>query len=186
VLPDLTINFILSAMEVSRMKDIALLIAVVATFVYGYYVMKRLDDMRLEYRCLRAEGNRAANGTIRIAAETRQMLNSVKPALDHCSDIHLGIQLSVRRNSTKRLLRRLSGKRLDIALMSEETAKRLGREFTCIPVFTEKRTDSCSDQGAPIYAVYRKNILSQLRDRVLFYLETEHCRLKTGYCDYIY
>ena len=44
MLPDLTINFILSAMEASRMKDIALLIAVVAAFVYGYYIMKKLDD----------------------------------------------------------------------------------------------------------------------------------------------
>ena len=185
MLPNLTINFILSAMEVSRMKEIALLIAVVATFVYGYYVMKRLDDRRLEYRCLRAEGNRAANGTIRIAAETRQMLSSVKPALDHCSDIHPGIQLSVRRNSTKRLLRRLSGKRLDIALMSEETTKGLGREFACVPIPVEKQMDTCAESTVPIYAVYRKNILSQLRDRVIFYLETEHCRLKTGYCNYM-
>ena len=172
-------------MEVGRMKDIALLIAVVATFVYGYYVVKRLDDMRLEYRRLRAEGNRAAKGSIRIAAETRQMLNSVKPALDHCSDIHPGIQLSVRRNSTKRLLRRLSGKRLDIALMSEKTTKGLGREFACVPIPVEKQMDTCAESTVPIYAVYRKNILSQLRDRVIFYLETEHCRLKTGYCNYM-
>ena len=133
MLPDLTINFILSAMEVSRMKDIALLIAVVATFVYGYYVMKRLADMRLEYRCLRAEGNRAANGTIRIAAETRQMLSSVKPALDHCSDIHPGIQIFVRRNSTKRLLRRLSGKRLDIALCPKKPQRDLAASLPAFP-----------------------------------------------------
>lgn len=185
MLPDLTINFILSAMGASRMKDIALLIAVVAAFVYGYYIMKKLDDLMFEYRRLRAEGNRAAKGSIRIAAETRQMLSSVKPALDHCSDIHPGIQIFVRRNSTKRLLRRLSGRGIDIALMSKETTKGLGREFACVPIPVEKQMDTCAESTVPIYAVYRKNILSQLRDRVIFYLETEHCRLKTGYCNYM-
>jgi len=167
------------------MRNIALLIAVAAAFVYGYYVMKRLDDMVLEYCRLRAKGNSAANGTIRIAAESRQMLHSVKPALDHCSNIHPDIQLSVRRNSTKRLLRKLSGRGIDIALMSGETAKRLGRKFACIPIPTEKQMDACTEAAVPVYAVYRKDIPSRLRDRVIFYLETEHCRLKTGYCNYM-
>lgn len=168
------------------MKDIALLIAVVATFVYGYYVMKRLDDIMFEYRRLRAKGNSMANGTIQIAAESRQMLSSVKSALDHCSDIHPGIHVSVRINSTKRLLRKLSGRSIDIALLSEETARRLGREFASIPIPAEKQMDACAESTVPVYAVYRKNVSSQLRDRVIFCLETEHCRLKTGYCDYIY
>lgn len=186
MLPDLTVNFTYNTIkEVWQVRDIILLIVVLATALYGYYVTRKLDNGMADNRRRRAAEKGISGGTVRIAAEDHHVLAAVTPALEYCSELHPDIRISIRRNGTRRLLRRLSDGDIDIALLSEETVKGLGRGFAYIPIPAEEETDARAEAAPPVYAAYRKNIPSPLRDRVIFYLETEHCRLKTGYCDYM-
>lgn len=176
------------------MKDIILLIVTLAAFAFGYFVVKKIDDFIAENRRLIASCNRIDSCTIRIATDNPMHLDSAVSALEYCSTVNPFMDFSFSRGNASRLLQRLSNGTIDIAILSEDNANNLGKEFVCtrIPYFAEQK--SITVLGLPVksiseeqyvYLVWNKTISSRNRDRVLFYLENEHCRLKCGYCDYL-
>lgn len=176
------------------MKDIILLIVTLAAFAFGYFVVKKVDDFIAENRRLIASCNRLNSCTIRIAADTPMHLDSAASALEYCSTINPFMEFSFSSGNVNRLLQRLSNGTIDIAILSEDNANNLGKEFvyTRIPHLAEQKivtmlglpVKSISEEQC-VYLVWNKTISSRNRDRVLFYLENEHCRLKCGYCDYM-
>ncbi len=164
------------------MKDVVLIIVTLAAFAFGYFVMKKVDDFLIENHRLITAGNRINCCTIRIAAESPMLLDSIAPALEHCSNMYPYMEFYLSNCNVKRLMQRLSNGTIDIALITEENAKELGKDFNCvrIPHQAEQRvvtmlglTVDNMDEEHWIYVVWNKTILSKDRDRVIFSIENE-------------
>lgn len=167
------------------MKDVVLIIGTFAIFVFGYFVMKKVDDFIEENSRLIAAGNRTNSCPVRIAAENPMFFNSAAPALEHCSNANPYIEFFFSSGSIKRLLQRLSNGAIDIALLSEENTKDLCKDFVFvrIPYQTEQRAVTMLglqvdniDEARWICVAWNKTIPSKVRDRVIFALENEYCR----------
>lgn len=176
------------------MKDVVLLIVTLAAFAFGYFIMKKVDAFIIENCRLIDAENRTNSCTIRIAAENPALFDSAVSALEQCSDMNPYIEFSLGCGNAARLLQKLSNGRIDIALLYEENIKALekGLVYTRIPHLAEKKvitmlglTVEDMDDERWCYVVWNQSIPSKDRDRVLFYLENEHCPLKCGYCDYL-
>lgn len=61
------------------MKDLFLIPILLATFVFGYYVVAKFGDFIDENQRRIAEGNRNGQCQIRIAAENPVLLDSIAP-----------------------------------------------------------------------------------------------------------
>lgn len=174
------------------MKDLFLIPVLLGIFAFGYYVVVRVDRYIAENQRRIAAENRSGQTPVHIAAESPALLASAAPALKHCSDADPHLAFFLSSGHAERLLEKLLEERIDIVLLTDETAKGLGGDFAslCVPCEqTNAPVNRCAPSaGAPeesvrFRVVWKKSAKSKDRDRVLFALENEHCRLECGYAD---
>ena len=68
------------------MKDLFLILIMLATFAFGYYVVAKFEDFVDENQRRVADGNRNGRCHIHIASENPILFNSVASALENCSE----------------------------------------------------------------------------------------------------
>ena len=176
------------------MKDVFLLIVTLAAFVFGYFVMKKVDDFIAENNRMVDAESRKNHCSIKIAAEAPALFDSTASALEQCSEMNPYIEFAFGSGRAIRLLEKLHSGSVDLVLLYEEHIDLLDKELLSIeiPYHSEKNTVTMlglvaenMDNLCCCYVVWNPSIPSKNRDRVLFYLENEHCRLKCSYCDYL-
>lgn len=176
------------------MKDLFLIPILLATFAFGYYFVAKFGDFIEENQRLIAEGNRKGQCQIRIAAENPRFLDSIVPALESCSESAPHIEVFLSSGRISRLLDKLMSERIDILLMPEVCTEPLDHQYASVLIPCEKtkmirttlgQTVENPDEEKWIRVVWKKTRQSKNRDRVIFALEMEHCRLKCGYADYL-
>lgn len=176
------------------MKDLMLIFVTLAAFVFGFYIMKKVDDFIAENQRQITAENRNSRSLIRIAAETPMLLDSAASALESCSTAYPYMEFLLSSGKASRLLHKLSEGTVDIVLLSEEKTENLSSEYVSIQIPYQMKQNMVTalglnvenmDDDCWIYVVWNKAIQSLNRDRVLFALENEHYRLKCGYCDYL-
>lgn len=176
------------------MKDLFLIPIMLAVFAFGYYIMTRVDRFIEGNQRLIAAENRSSRCPVRIAAESPMLLNSIASALESCSEADPYIEFFLSSGRSSRLLEKLAQEQIDILLLTEEHAKQLEPQYASILIPYEKVKSFPSSLGLPVEnldeesrigVVWKKNLKSKNRDRVIFALENEHCKLKCGYADYL-
>ena len=176
------------------MQDFLLILMLLATFAFGYFVMVRLDAFFDENQRLIEQESRQNRDHIRIAAESVAMLHSIAEPLEECSAANPYLEFFPSTGKAEHILRRLSQGTLDIALLTRESAAHI--ESSCAAVKIPYRPASVMSQplGLPVenmdddewvYVVWNQSIPSKNRDRVVFALEAAYCTLKCGYADYL-
>lgn len=175
------------------MKDIMLIIVTLAAFAFGYYIMKKVDEFIYENRRQIALNSRKSKTQLWIAAEMPGFFDSISSALESCSAMNPYIDFFLSSGKAKRLLQKLLNGTLDIVLLSEEAANNLSEEFGSIRIPHQMKYSMTTGLGLTVdtideehwlYVVWNKNNISKDRDRAIFAIENEHCRLKCGYCNY--
>lgn len=176
------------------MKDLFLIPIVLAVFAFGYYIMTKLDRFIEENQRLIMAENRNGQCKVRISAESPALLASVAPALESCSNAAPHIAFFLSSGKKTRLLEKLRAEQLDIVLLVKDHAEELGEEYASVLIPYERTETSVSCLGLPvedlnegswIQVVWNKSTKSKDRDRVIFALENEPCRLKCCYADYL-
>ena len=176
------------------MKDWFMIPLVLAVFAFGYYVMKKVDLFIEENQRLIAAENLNSSCGVHIAAENPMLFNSIASALEHCSEADPYIEFFLSSGRSHRLLEKLAEEQIDILLLNEEHAKQIEPQFASILIPYVKAKTFGSTFGLPIEnldeesgicVVWKRNKQSKNRDRVIFALENEHCRMKCGYADYL-
>ena len=167
------------------MKDLFLILILLATFAFGYYVVVRFGDFIEENQRLIAEGNRNSQCKIHIAAETPMLLNSIASALESYSESAPHVEFFLSSGQINHLLDKLINERIDILLLADDSTEPLGKQKTKMLVTTLGLTVENPDEEKWIRVVWKKSLKSKNRDRVITALEMEHCRLKCGYADYL-
>lgn len=176
------------------MKDLLLIPVMLAIFAFGYYTMAKVDRFIDENQRMIAAENRSGQSKVRIAAESPTLLHSVASALERCSNADPHIAFFLSSGAAGRILEKLTEERVDIVLLSDESAKQLDGQYASLLIPGEAAREPVSilglpvenlDETARIHVVWNKALKSRDRDRVLFALEHEHCSLKCGYADYL-
>lgn len=176
------------------MKDLFLILIVLAGFAFGYYIMTKVDRFIEENQRLILDESRNGQRKVRIGAESPMLLDSVTSALDSCSNADVRIAFFLSSGKKTRLLEKLRAEQIDIVLVAEDRTEQLGREYASLRIPHERNATSVTFLGLPvedlnedswIQVVWNKRTKSKDRDRVIFALENEHCRLKCGYADYL-
>lgn len=176
------------------MKDLVLILIVLAMFVFGYFVMVKVDFFIEENQRLIKNENRNGKSKVRIAAENPMLLDSVASALECCSNAETHIAFFLSSGKKTRLLEKLRSDQIDIVLVVEDCTQQLGKEYAFLRIPYEKTEASISclglpvedlDEGSWIQVIWNKKTKSKDRDRVIYALENEHCRLKCSYADYM-
>lgn len=89
------------------MKDLFLILILLATFAFGYYVAVRFGDFIEENQRLIAEGNRNSQCKIHIAAENPMLLNSIASAFESYSESAPHVEFFLSSGQINRLLDKL-------------------------------------------------------------------------------
>lgn len=120
------------------MKDLFLILILLATFAFGYYVVVRFGDFIEENQRLIAEGNRNSQCKICIAAENPMLLNSIASALESCSESAPHIEFFLSSGQINRLLDKLINERIDILLLPDDCTEPLGQQYASVRIPYEK------------------------------------------------
>lgn len=102
------------------MQDLLLLAAIAATFVLGWFLMKRLDDL-LENNCQAQELQPESVGdTLRIGFSDPFLADSIGGILEQCSKRCSGISTYLFQGTEQELVKRLSAHRLNVIFLPED------------------------------------------------------------------
>ncbi|MBE5972266.1 MAG: hypothetical protein E7246_07110 [Lachnoclostridium sp.] len=163
------------------MKEVILLVVTLAMFAFVYVlIMKKIDPFIKKSRHFTDVPNMESGCTIRIGLESHALRGAIAPALKQCSEMNPFVQCVFSYGKRGRLLKKLTKGSIDIAILYEDNRKELekGLAQIRIPYQIGQDMNWC-------YVAWKKSMSHKDRDRVLFYIENEHCRLKSGYCDYM-
>ncbi len=176
------------------MKDLLLIPIMLAVFVFGYFVMAKIDSFIKEnLRLIHAE-NRQNRAHIRIAAESPMLLDSIAAQITAYSRVNPFVEFFLSSGKAERILQKLTDGTLDIAILAEENNLSLNEYYgkLRIPCRTGKvlsttlgLSDKSIDEEKWAFVVWNKSIQSKARDSVLFAIEAEYYSLKCGYADYL-
>ena len=120
------------------MKDLFLILILLATFAFGYYVVVRFGDFIEENQRLIAEGNRNSQCKIHIAAETLMLLNSIASALESYSESAPHVEFFLSSGQINHLLDKLINERIDILLLADDSTEPLGKQYASVRIPYEK------------------------------------------------
>lgn len=172
------------------MKDLALILIMLASFILGYFLMVKIDSFIEENRRLTHTGNRRNRVYIRIAAGSPTLLDSISEQLAAYSRADPLVEFFLSSGKTERILQKLMAGAVDIAVL-EEDAFSLREPFamfriplrTAVPLSMVSVKNIGEEKWACV--VWNKSMQSKARDRVLFAIEAEYCSVKCGYADYL-
>jgi len=176
------------------MKDFFLITIMLAVFVLGYFVMKKIDSFIEENRRLIHAENRQNRTHICIAAESPMLLDSIADQLAAYSRANPFIEFFLSSGKAERILQKLMDETLDIAILTEDTNRSLNEHYGQIRIPYRTGEVLSTALGLPVenmdeenyvFVVWNKSIQSKFRDRILFVIEAEYCSLKCGYADYL-
>ena len=168
------------------MKDLVLIPIMIAILAFGYYVMAKVDHFIEKNQCLIADRNRSEQSKLWIAAESPLLLNAVASALDVCSNANPHLSFFLCCGSVERILEKLLNEQIDIVLLNEK------KDEPSVPPHISVDTAAVSanvfnfsyaNEDIRIQVLWKKNLKSKDRDRVIFTLENEQWRKIHTYID---
>lgn len=176
------------------MKELLLIPIMRAVFVFGYFVMAKVDRFIEENSRLIYAENRQNKAHIRIAAESPMLLDSIAVQLTAYSHANPFVEFFLSSGKAERILQKLLDGTLDIAILAEDNNLSMNENYGKIQIPRRTKEGASTAYGLIVesideekyaFVVWNKSIQSKDRDRVLFSIEAEYCSLKSGYADYL-
>lgn len=165
------------------MKDLLLILVLLAAFAFCYYVMVKIDRFIDENQRAITDKNRSGQSKIRIAAENTDLLDAVFPALERCSNADPHLEFFLSRGSADRIMDRLLAEQVDLVLLRCTDAQKPDGAYTSLDITCDPPAPPAQLRGicieesgeAPcIRVVWKRSLKSKDRDRVIFALENEY------------
>ena len=157
------------------MYELLLIPIMTAVFLFGLFVMVRVGDfIDRNQRLIEAE-SRNAQIPVRIAAESQSILGMVSERLEDCSTAYPHMELFLSSAEADIIIKQLADERIDIVLMSDENTVKLNEGYKTARIITKKNAsaagDGMSEPDQAINVVWKKDLKSKNRDRVILALE---------------
>lgn len=168
------------------MKELFWIPIILAVFAFGYYMITKVEHFVWDKKLLLFFKKKEEKNRIRIAAENRTLLDAVVPTLEECFTTEPKMEFLLSRGEVNRILRKLLKEQLDIVILTAENIGLLNWKYESlrIPYRGSEDPEEAADLKE-VYVIWKKDVKSKSRDRVIFALENEYGSLKTGYADYL-
>lgn len=156
------------------MKDFVLLLATMGMFVFGYFIVKKMDQFLEENAVCDCEGQPGCGTLLRIAAESPVLLDSIAPVMEECSGKKYGMEFGVTSANAEKLLQRLGNGAVDFVLLTAESASKAGGklEAVVLPKSQERSVQAAGlsvyelEKEKEVYVLWNPSIPSKPRDRM--------------------
>lgn len=128
------------------MRDIFLVIAVAAVFIFGFFVMKRLDVFLEENR--RRVLEKEDNAHLCIAFENPMTAESITPLLENFSRKHPDCEIHLFCGTSQEILKQIERNTVDFGLMTGDAVIQINL-YRQARIKLAQRTLSCENIGMP-------------------------------------
>lgn len=129
------------------MKELLLVCAVAVMVVFGYFIMKRLDDFLANNHRLIDEG--IAENSLFIASDNPMILDSLIPLFEKFSKGKPNCQLHFLFGNTEDIYDKLNKNRIDFGFI-ENNASANGDTYNCLIISTKQHSIICEQAGCTI------------------------------------
>lgn len=124
------------------MKELLLVCVVVATIMFGYFIMKKLDDfLENNRRLIDAE---IAENSLLIAFDNPMIIDSLMPLLERFSKANPSCQIHFLFGNTEGIYDKLNKNRIDFGFI-EKTASANDDTYNCL-IISEKQNSIYSEK----------------------------------------
>ncbi len=141
------------------MKEAIIIIALFATFAFGFFVVSRADKLIERDKKLAARRRLQSKTKIRIGAESSALANSVAYALKSVALSAPQTDVISFFGEANRIAERLCENTVDIAILSRQNAVASNKDFAYVAA------------GENVVICWNKTVKSAERDRVIFLLQ---------------
>lgn len=176
------------------MRELLLIPVVLAAFVFCYFVMAGVDRFVEDSQRLITDGNRDGRSKVRIAAENPALLEAVGTALEQCSRAGPHLEFFLSSGSRERILGKLMAEQVDIALLADPDRAETEEQYSSLRIPGSRAAGQVRVLGLPvedldgehcIRVMWKRDLSSKDRDRVIFALENEFCGQNVCWADYL-
>ncbi len=142
------------------MKDLILICAVVAVFVFGYFIMKKLDDFLDNNR--RQISEDIGTHSLRIAFEMPALIASVADLLDRFSRENQNCELFLFYGSADEIEKRLSENKLDFGFVAANSVCTYEKKFDSIVLPLRQSAIHSKTVGLPVMLIGASKITTKI------------------------
>lgn len=142
------------------MKDLFLICAVAAVFVFGYFIMKKLDDFLDNNR--RQISEDIGTHSLRIAFEMPALIASVADLLDRFSRKNQNCELCLFYGSANEIEKRLSENKLDFGFVAADSVCTSGEEIDSIVLPLRQSVIHSETVGLPVMPIGASEITTKI------------------------
>lgn len=137
------------------MKEIFLACAVVAIFVLGFFIMKKVDGF-LENNRRRTDEERIANQLL-LAIDNPMIMDSLTPTFEEFSKKNPDCRIHCLFGKPEEIYDKLVENRIDFGFI-KHTAFENEKAFNCLIFSSEQNSIFCENIGYPLEPLYRENV----------------------------
>lgn len=137
------------------MKEIFLACAVVAIFLLGFFIMKKVDGF-LEDNRRRTDEERTANQLL-LAFDNPMIMDSLTPIFEGFSKANPDCRLHFLFGKTEEIYDKLDQNRIDFGFISH-TVSENQEVFNCLIISSEQNSIFCENIGCPLEPLNRENV----------------------------
>lgn len=144
------------------MQDFLLILIVLATFIFGWFLMKKVDIFLEEWQKEMSGQHETESHTLRIGFADPFVADSISSALEQYSGQYPDSSVCLFQGNTEVLLKKVADRELDIAILPEQADIPQGRKYK------RKKVDMTSGpvimkySGLPIEPITDKNTAQAL------------------------
>jgi len=140
--------------EVGDMKDFVLLIVVLVAFIYGYFLMEKLDKFLKENQSQKL----ISDSKLRIGFETPAIIDSIADLLEQFSSEYPNYELNLFYGSVSEIINGLGNNKLDFGFIIENSNDILKDEYCSLSLQIKQ---SVITPGSVDIAVYPINTIEK-------------------------
>ncbi len=144
------------------MRELLLIAAVVAMFGFGYYLMNRLDCFLERQRWSQGLQLQPYDNSLRIGVSDAMVVDSITEILEEQSRQSSAVAVSLFHGSDKELLEELSGGKLDVIFLSNQTKIPPDVSFYIRKVRLEHGPVITKYGGLPIKTIAREGVVQKM------------------------
>lgn len=137
------------------MKEVFLVCAAATVFVFGFFIMKKLDGL-LENNRRHTDEEQTANRLL-LAFDNPMILDSLRPLFEAFSKANPDCQIHFLFGKTEEIYDKLDKNSIDFGFISH-TASENQEAFNCLVLSSEQKSIFCENIGCPLEPLNRENV----------------------------
>lgn len=144
------------------MQDFLLLVSVLAIFIFGWFLMKKLDDFLDENRKVQKEQLEKGGNALRIGFANPLVADSISDVLEQYSRLYPEFSVRLFHGNAEDLLKKVALNKLDIIFLPEQVDIPSDKDYNRKKVMLTSTPVIMKYGGLPIEPIVDGNVLQNI------------------------